>query len=135
MLAEADYLSLHIPGGAASWHFGAAEFAKMKKTAFFINAARGDIVDLDALTRALREGRLAGAGLDVFPEEPVADVSHPIFALEQVVVTPHAGGTGSEAMLRLTASCLDEALRADRGERSPNARNPGGYGRAGWEGF
>lgn len=134
VLEKADYLSLHIPGGPDSWHFGAGEIAKMKKTAFFINTARGDLVDLDALHEALKEERIAGAGLDVFPEEPM-DMSHPIFQLPQVVATPHAGAMSREAMNRVTASCLDEFARAVKGERSPNARNSEVYGMPGWEGF
>lgn len=132
VLAEADFLSVHIPGGPGSWHFGANEFAAMKKGAFFINAARGDIADLDALVDVLNTGHLAGAGLDVFPEEPV-DPGHPILRLPQVVCTPHAGGLSAEAMARVTASGLDEVTRIVNGERSPNARNPEVY--AGWKGF
>ena len=61
----------------------------MKKTAYLINAARGPIVDQDALTDALRERRIRGAGLDVFEEEPI-DENHPILALDNVIVTPHS---------------------------------------------
>lgn len=132
VLAQADFLTLHIPGGPDSWHFGAEQFAAMKQGAFFINAARGDIMDLDALASAVESGHLAGAGLDVFPEEPM-DLSHPIFALPQVVVTPHAGGVSEESMIRVASSCLDEVTRVLNRERSPNARNPEIYAR--WKGF
>lgn len=133
-LAEADYLSLHIPGGPDSWRLGEAEFAKMKKTAFLINTARGDLVDLDALASAIRDERLAGAGLDVFPEEPM-NLGHPIFSLPKVVATPHAGAASREALARVTAGCLDEAVRVMDGKRSPNARNPEVYAMAKWNGF
>ena len=126
VLAESDYLSLHIPASPGAWHFGASEFAKMKKGAYFINAARGELMDLDALTEALNNGHLAGAGLDVFPKEPI-DLSHPILSLPQVVVTPHAGGLSGEALERVTVSCLDEVARILNKERSPNARNPEVY--------
>lgn len=131
VLAEADYLSVHVPGGPGSWHFGEEEFAKMKKGAYFINTARGDLMDLDALTAALQSGHLAGAGLDVFPKEPV-DPSHPVLTLPNVVTTPHAGGLSVEAMVRVTVSCLDEIDRILHKERSPNARNPEVYERWGF---
>ncbi len=132
VLAEADYLSVHIPGGPDSWHFGADQFAAMKKGAYFINAARGDIADLDALGDALSSGHLAGAGLDVFPREPL-EPGHPIFSLPNMVLTPHAGGLSAEAMARVAASSLDEVTRVLKKERSPNARNPEVY--EGWDGF
>lgn len=132
VLAQADFLTLHIPGGSGSWHFGAKQFAKMKQGAFFINAARGEIMDLDALASAVESGHLAGAGLDVFPEEPM-DLGHPIFALPQIVVTPHAGGISTESMVRVAGSCLEEVERIRNRERSPHACNPEVY--AGWNGF
>ena len=131
VLAEADYVSVHIPGSPGSWHFGAAEFARMKKGAYFINTARGELMDIDALVDALNSGHLAGAGLDVFPKEPF-DPAHPIFTLPQVVTTPHAGGLSAEALVRVTSSCLDEITRVLNRERSPNARNPEVYERWGF---
>lgn len=132
VLAEADYVSVHIPGGPGSWHFGAAEFAKMKKGAYFINTARGDIMDIDALVDALNADHLAGAGLDVFPQEPM-DPAHPIFTLPQVITTPHAGGLSEEALERVAVSALDEVARILKKERSPNARNAEVYNT--WKGF
>lgn len=134
VLREADYLTLHIPGGPGSWHFGAPEFAKMKPTARIINTARGNLLDLDALAEALEAKRLAGAGLDVFSREPM-DPGHPLFSLPHVVVTPHAGGLSAESMARVCASCLDEAARVLSGKRSPNARNEAVYSMPGWEDF
>ncbi len=122
-LARADYLTLHVPGGPDSYRLGAAELAKMKKGACVINTARGDLLDLDALMAALNEGRLAGAGLDVFCKEPMPP-DHPLFRMPNVVFTPHAGGLSQESMLRVCASCLDEVARLLAGQRSPNARNP-----------
>lgn len=126
VLSQADFISLHIPGGASSWHFGANEFAKMKKGAFFINTARGELMDIDALAESVKSGHLAGAGLDVFPEEPM-DFKHPIFSLPQVTVTPHAGGMSIEAMTRVVDTALSEFGRTLRGERALNARNPEVY--------
>lgn len=126
MLPRADFVSLHIPGGAPLWRFGAQEFAAMKKGAFFINTARGDLADLDALTAALESGHIAGAGLDVFPVEPM-DLRHPIFSLPQVSVSPHAGGMSAEAMLRVTEAALEAFGRTEKGLRTPLARNPEVY--------
>jgi D-3-phosphoglycerate dehydrogenase len=126
-LARADYLSIHVPGGPGSYRLGAAELAKMKPSACLINAARGDALDLDALIAALEEKRLAGAALDVFPQEPMP-ADHPVFRMPQVICTPHAGGLSQESMQRVCASCLREVERAMKGERSPNARNPEVYG-------
>lgn len=127
VLAEADYLSIHVPGSAASsLRFGEKEFAAMKKGAYFINTARGELMDLDALAEALRGDHLAGAGLDVFPKEPL-DPAHPLLRLPNVVTTPHAGGLSGEAMARVTVSCLDEIDHILKKERSPNARNPEVY--------
>lgn len=131
VLSNADYITLHIPGGPDSWHLGASELARVKKGAFLINTARGDLVDLDALAEAIKGGRLAGAGLDVFPYEPM-DHSHLVFSLPQVVVTPHAGALSREAMARVAASCLDEVVRVLEDKRSPNARNAQVYAMPGW---
>jgi phosphoglycerate dehydrogenase-like enzyme len=134
VLKEADFVSLHIPGGPDSWHLGEKEFALMKPSAFLINTARGGIVDLDALTEAIREGRLGGAGLDVFPEEPI-NLAHPLFTLDKVVLTPHVGGTTHEAWYGQAASCLDECVRLKARERSVNARNPEIYEQPCWKDF
>jgi D-3-phosphoglycerate dehydrogenase len=124
---------LHIPAGSNSWHFGAKEFALMKPSACLINTARGGILDLDALAAALGEGRLAGAGLDVFPDEPM-NLAHPVFALEQVVVTPHTGGMTKESRYRQLSSCLGECTRVRKRERSPNALNQAVYSLPAWQG-
>src|SRR5690606_578023 len=74
LLAESDIISLHVPETAATKNmFGAREFGLMKKGALFINASRGTVVDIDALAEAIKSGHLAGAAIDVFPEEPKAN--------------------------------------------------------------
>lgn len=91
LFAGSDYVSLHVVLGDRSRGIvGAAELAAMKPTAFVVNTARGPLVDEVALMSALRERRIAGAGLDVFWNEPLA-VDHPIRALPNVVLTPHLG--------------------------------------------
>jgi lactate dehydrogenase-like 2-hydroxyacid dehydrogenase len=90
VLAEADFVSLHMPGGGDNNHLiGAPQLAVMKRTAYLINTARGDVVDQVALTAALSNGTIAGAGLDVFENEP--DVPEELRTLENVVLLPHLG--------------------------------------------
>jgi lactate dehydrogenase-like 2-hydroxyacid dehydrogenase len=90
VLATADFVSLHMPGGGGNNHLiGPAELAMMKHTAYLVNTARGDVVDQTALAAALREGTIAGAGLDVFEDEP--RVLEELRVLENVVLLPHLG--------------------------------------------
>ena len=91
LLAEADFLTLHLPATAESHHMvNRQTLAKMKPTAFLINTARGSLVNEKDLVSALQSKQIAGAGLDVFEEEPPAD--SPLFHMSNVVVTPHAAG-------------------------------------------
>lgn len=101
LLAKADVVSLHVdgrPGNAGL--FGAEQFAAMKPRAFFINAARGMVVDTEALRQHILSGHLAGAALDVFPIEPKAQgdaFESPLRGLDNVILTPHVGGSTQEA--------------------------------------
>lgn len=113
---EADLISLHAPLTAATRHLiDERRLALMRPTAILVNTARGGLVDLDALHRALASGRLLGAGLDVFEHEP-PDPAHPLFALDNVVVTNHIGWYSEEAMRELQLKTAQEAVRALRGE-------------------
>ncbi|MFP3546291.1 D-glycerate dehydrogenase [Rhizobium sp. SIMBA_035] len=95
VLAAADFVSLHCPGGAENRHLmNAARFAAMKKGAFLINTARGDVVDEAALVAALRDGTIRGAGLDVYEAEP--QVPEALKAMENVVLLPHLGSATDE---------------------------------------
>lgn len=95
LIAEADILSLHCPAGAETHHIlNAARIAQMKPGACVINTARGDLIDEEALINALQEGRLGGAGLDVFAAEPALDPR--LMALPNVVVLPHMGSATFE---------------------------------------
>ena len=94
-LAIADAVAICTSGDETSHHMiGAAEFAAMKPGAVIVNVARGSIIDEAALIAALREGRIAGAGLDVAETEPMA-AANPLWDMPNVIVTPHVAGQGS----------------------------------------
>ncbi|WP_411834647.1 phosphoglycerate dehydrogenase [Pseudoxanthomonas mexicana] len=101
LLERSDVVTLHVPETAATQGmFGAAQIAAMKPGAHLINASRGTVVDLDALAAALREGRLGGAAVDVFPVEPKGNADpfeSPLRGLDNVILTPHVGGSTLEA--------------------------------------
>ena len=116
VLAQADILSLHCALTEESrGMMNAAAFSKMKEGAYFINVARGGLVDEDALEGALSSGRLAGAGIDVVNAEPLSGES-PLFRHENVVVTPHMGWYSEESAEELNRKCADEVVRFLRGE-------------------
>jgi D-3-phosphoglycerate dehydrogenase len=97
LLERSDYVSVHTPLTPDTWHmFSDAQFAKMKPNAHFINTSRGPVVDEPALIRALQEGRIAGAGLDVFETEPLPADS-PLLAMDNVVLTPHSASYSDRA--------------------------------------
>jgi D-3-phosphoglycerate dehydrogenase len=107
LLAESDVVTLHVPETPATHRMiDAAEIAAMKPGAYLINNSRGTVVDLDALAAALREGRLRGAAIDVFPVEPGSNAERfqsPLQGLDNVILTPHVGGSTEEAQERIGA--------------------------------
>ena len=110
LLAASDYISLHVPlSPATRLLIDAGKIARMKPGAILINTSRGEVVDEAALVRALETGHLAAAGLDVFAQEPPA-ASNPLFALPQVVVTPHVGAGTIDGM-RIKAARYVENIR------------------------
>ncbi|MBK8210538.1 MAG: phosphoglycerate dehydrogenase [Rhodospirillales bacterium] len=114
LLAEADAVSLHIPDTPATRKMiGAAEIARMRPGAILINAARGSVVDLEALAEALRDGRLGGAAIDVFPQEPADGeerLQTPLQGLTNVILTPHVGGSTEEAQAAIGAAVADKLV-------------------------
>src|ERR1700733_9745128 len=100
LLAQSDVVTLHVPETPATHGMiGAAEIATMKAGAYLINNSRGTVVDLDALAAALREGKLHGAAIDVFPVEPSSNAERfvtPLQGLKNVILTPHIGGSPGE---------------------------------------
>jgi D-3-phosphoglycerate dehydrogenase / 2-oxoglutarate reductase len=112
LYARADFISVHLPKTPETVGFvDAAAIGRMREGVRIVNCARGELVDLDALVEGLESGRVAGAALDVFPEEPFVD--HPILQREDVVVTPHLGASTAEAQDRagvVTAEQVTAAL-------------------------
>lgn len=102
---------------------GAALLGRMKKTALLINAARGQLIDDAALVSALREQRVAGAALDVFTQQPLAD-DHPFRATPNLLLTPHLASLTADSMERIGRSSCEEVVRLLRGERPLNLANP-----------
>jgi D-3-phosphoglycerate dehydrogenase len=100
-----------------------ARMRRMKKGAVLVNAARGPIVDEEALLRVLKDGHLSGAGLDVFAVEPPA-ATHPLFALDNVVATPHIASYTDGGLAAMGRGSVDQVLAVLRGERPPNLLNP-----------
>jgi D-lactate dehydrogenase len=138
LLAEADVVTLHVPGGEGTRHLiSDAEFAHMKPGAVLVNTARGSVVDVAALVRALDAGRLGGAGLDVLPDEPLVRdeaqifhgepvldterlrsllADHALLRFPNVVVTPHIAYDTEEALHRILETTLGNIEAFVRGE-------------------
>ena len=124
LLHQSDFVSIHCFLSEATRHLINAErLALMKPTAYLVNTARGGLVDTEALCRALREKRIAGAALDVVEEEPLPADS-PLRALDNVYLTPHAAGSTTDARERSGTTAAENLLRALRGERPAGIVNP-----------
>jgi len=122
LMSDADFISVHLPKTAeTSGLIGDEQLARCKPTAILVNAARGGIVDEHALHLALKEGRIAGAGLDVFASEPCTD--SPLFAFDNVVATPHLGASTDEAQEKAGIAVAKSVRLALSGELVPDAVN------------
>jgi D-3-phosphoglycerate dehydrogenase len=129
LLSESDWVSVQVPLNGETRHMlGEREFRAMKRTAYFVNCCRGGVVDEAALTRALQGGWIAGAGLDVFEQEPT-DPANPLLRLENVIATPHAGGESTESAALSARVASRQAAAVLRGEWPNRVVNPGVYGR------
>jgi len=119
VIRTADFLSMHVPATAETTNFMNRErFAMMKPTAFFINTARGEIVDEAALVEALQNGVISGAGLDVFAHEPPR-ADNPLVKMDNVVMTPHTAGLTKEGVALLAEGAALNALAVLEG-KSPS---------------
>ena len=124
VLAEADYVSIHAPATPeTAGLIGEGELRLMKPTAYLVNTSRGALVDEDALLRALREGWIAGAGLDVLRNEP-APHDHPLLALDNVVVTPHAAFYSETSIAELQTKAAANVARVLTGSIPATVVNP-----------
>jgi glyoxylate reductase len=124
LLAQADFVSVHLPLKPDTRHFlGAEDFAAMREGSVLVNTARGGVLDQAALAHALRRGRPAFAALDVMdPEPPRAD--DPLLRLPNVVLAPHLGSATVQTRLAMANLAADNLLAALRGERPPHVVNP-----------
>lgn len=116
VLATSDFVSLHTPLMPSTKHMiNKDKLALMKKTAFLINCSRGAVVDEEALIAALQDGVIAGAGLDVFEQEPPA-VDNPLFKMPNVVVTPHSSSLTLNGRIKMSVGAVEQLLKVLNGE-------------------
>jgi glyoxylate reductase len=127
LLRESDFISLHVPLGPETRHLmGADNLAKMKRTAFLINTARGPVVDEAALVAALEQKKIAGAGLDVYEREPIV---HPgLLGRKDVVLAPHLGSATLETRTKMAVVAAKNVAAVFEGRRPPNPLNADALG-------
>jgi D-3-phosphoglycerate dehydrogenase/microcystin synthetase protein McyI len=124
MLPQVDFLSVHAPHTKETFHIvGAPQLAKMKRTAYLINCARGPLVDEQALVEALRNKVIAAAALDVFEPEPALD-NNPLYHMSNVILTPHLAGVTKESAKRMAIGAAEQTLQVLRGEKPSRLVNP-----------
>jgi len=123
LLRDSDFVSIHTPLLPDTRHLiNAQSLRTMKKTAYLVNASRGPVVDEAALVQALTEGWIAGAGLDVFEEEPKV---HPgLMGLSNVVLAPHIASASSDTRIKMAALAVDNCLAVLEGQTPPTPVNP-----------
>jgi glyoxylate reductase len=132
LLARSDFVSVHAEYSEATHKLiGARELGLMKRTAFLVNTARGRIIDERALIAALRNGTIAGAGLDVYWHEPPVtyspDPDPDLFKLDNVILVPHLGGATEETLAELARLGAENLVALVRGERPASVVNPEAY--------
>jgi D-3-phosphoglycerate dehydrogenase len=124
VMRESDFVTVHTPLTPETRQLvGEREIGLMQPTAFLVNTSRGPVVDESALTEALRAGRIAGAGLDVFESEPV-DPGSPLLCMENTVLTPHLSSFTDEGRYRMGIAVVEQVLQVLRGERPQYLANP-----------
>ena len=129
LLATSDVVTLHVPETAATRNMiGSAELAAMKPTGVLINASRGTVVDIDALAQALADKRLLGAAIDVFPVEPKGNDTpfvSPLQAFDNVILTPHIGGSTIEAQANIGVEVAEKLIKySDNGTTTSSVNFP-----------
>jgi len=124
LFRESDFVSVHVALTKETHHLvDVRKLSLMKKTAYLINNSRGPIVDEKALYNALKEGRIAGAGLDVFEQEPTP-TNNPLLKLENVVVAPHISSASHETRSKMADMAADNLIAFFEGKKPPNLVNP-----------
>ena len=119
MIPEVDVFSLHLPRLPETENMiGAAEIARMRPEAVIVNTSRGGLIDEAALAAALQAGRIAGAGIDTFDEEPPR-AGNPLFASDRAILSPHIAGVTRQAMARLTIAAAENVLAGIDGRLDP----------------
>jgi glyoxylate reductase len=127
LLERSDYVSLHAPlTPDTRGLIGAAELRRMKPTAILVNTARGELVDTEALEKALQTGEIGGAALDVTDPEPLP-ADHPLLGAPNVLVVPHIGSATHATRAKMADMAVDNLLAALDGERMPHCANPEVY--------
>ncbi|MGH7411807.1 MAG: 2-hydroxyacid dehydrogenase, partial [Candidatus Methylomirabilis sp.] len=127
LLKESDIVTLHVPLTPETRHYiSAAELKLMKPTAILVNASRGPVVDERALVRALKDGWIAGAGLDVYEREPRPAPG--LTRLKNVVLAPHIGSASLETRLKMATTAAENCVAGLLGRRPPNLLNPKVWG-------
>lgn len=123
LFAESDFISVHVPLLPSTRHLiNAQSLAKMKPTAYLINTSRGPVVDEAALAAALAAKKLAGAGLDVYENEPKA---HPaLIERKDVILAPHIASASVETRTKMAVMAAENVVALFHGKRPPNALNP-----------
>ena len=128
LLRESDVVTLHLPLSPETRHYIAAkELALMKKSAILVNVSRGPVVDEKALVKALKAGRLFGAGLDVYEDEPA--LAPGLTALPNMTLTPHIGSGTIETRLKMSNMAVTNCIAGLTGQRPPNLLNPDVFNR------
>jgi D-3-phosphoglycerate dehydrogenase len=126
LLPQSDFVTLHLPLTPSTRHvMGPEQLARMKPTAYLINAARGALVDMEALHAALAEGRIRGAALDVYEQEPPGALS--LLALPNVIALPHVASYTDGTVTKMAAAALRNLLAVLHGERPEHVVNPDAY--------
>ena len=124
LLAESDFITVHVPLTAETHHIiGVKEFAMMKPTAVFVNTSRGAVVDQKALYGALRDRKIFAAGLDVTETEPIA-ADDPLLTLDNVIIAPHIASASVPTRRKMALMAAENLLAGLRGELPPNCVNP-----------
>jgi len=123
LIEESDYITLHVPYTSETHHLlGITEFEKMKSSAYLINTARGKVVNEEELISALANNLIAGAGLDVFYNEP--EINPELIKLDNVVAVPHIGSASLETRTNMSVMVAEDLIAALKGEKPTNIVNP-----------